>query len=117
MGRALRELDIQLLSHLPGNAQAKGKTERFFRFLQGRVLAHNRAESLEELQAWNLSSPLQDEWIEAYNARHLNRDTGCTPAERLEPSAVSAGSAGQSYGRSADVRHASVGGWAQLAAG
>ncbi len=51
------------------------------------MLAHNRAESLEELQAWNLSSPLLDEWIEAYNARHLNRDTGCTPAERLEPSA------------------------------
>jgi hypothetical protein len=32
VGRALRELDVQLLSHLPGNAQAKGKIERFFRF-------------------------------------------------------------------------------------
>ncbi len=31
---------------------------------------------------------LLDEWIEVYNARHLNRDTGCTPAERLEPSAA-----------------------------
>ncbi len=82
VGRALRELDVQLLSHLPGNAQAKGKIERFFRFLQGRVLTHNRAESLEELQA------LLDQWIEAYNTRHLNRDTGCTPAERLEPSAA-----------------------------
>ena len=38
VGRALRELDIQLHSHLPGNAQAKGKIERFFRFLQERVL-------------------------------------------------------------------------------
>jgi len=82
VGRALRELDVQLLSHLPGNAQAKGKIERFFRFLQGRVLNHNQAESIEELQA------LLDEWIEAYNARHLNRDTGCTPAERMEPSAA-----------------------------
>ena len=82
VGRALRELDVQLLSHLPGNAQAKGKIERFFRFLQGRVLTHNRARTLEELQA------LLDEWIEAYNARHLNRDTGCTPAERMEPSAA-----------------------------
>jgi transposase InsO family protein len=84
VGRALRELDVQLLSHLPGNAQAKGKIERFFRFLQGRVLTHNRAQSLEELQA------LVDEWVVAYNAhaRHENRDTGCTPAERMEPSAT-----------------------------
>jgi putative transposase len=80
VGRALRELDVQLLSHLPGNAQAKGKIERFFRFLQERVLDHNRAGSLEELQA------LVDRWVEEYNARHVNRDTGCTPAERLQPS-------------------------------
>ena len=80
VARALRELDVQLLSHLPGNAQAKGKIERFFRFLQGRVLTHNRARSLEELQA------LIDEWVAAYNARHVNRDTGATPAERLTPS-------------------------------
>jgi transposase len=82
VGRALRELDVQLLSHLPGNAQAKGKIERFFRFLQGRVLTHNRARTLEELQA------LLDEWVETYNARHINRDTGCTPAERRTPSAT-----------------------------
>ena len=80
VGRALRELGVQLLSHAPGNAQAKGKIERFFRFLQGRVLNHNRARSLEELQV------LIDEWVEAYNARHVNRDTGCTPTERLQPS-------------------------------
>ncbi len=79
VGRALRELDVQLLSHLPGNAQAKGKIERFFRFLQERVLTHNRARTLEELQA------LLDEWVASYNARHINRDTGCTPAERLSP--------------------------------
>jgi hypothetical protein len=80
VGRALRELDIQLLSHLPGNAQAKGKIERFFRFLQERVLDHNQASRLEELQA------LVDRWVEEYNTRHVNRDTGCTPAERLRPS-------------------------------
>lgn len=82
VARALRELDVQLLSHLPGNAQAKGKIERFFRFLQGRVLNHNQAQSLEELQA------LIDQWIQTYNARHVNRDTGCTPQERLQPSAT-----------------------------
>ena len=80
VGRALRELDVQLLSHLPGNAQAKGKIERFFRFLQGRVLTHNRARNLEELQA------LIDAWVTAYNARHVNRDTGGTPNDRLAPS-------------------------------
>jgi len=81
VARALRELDVQLLSHLPGNAQAKGKIERFFRFLQERVLTHNRAGSLGELQT------LIDRWVETYNARHVNRDTGCTPQERLSPSA------------------------------
>jgi hypothetical protein len=80
VGRALRELDVQLLSHLPGNARAKGKIERFFRFLQERVLDHNRAESLEELQT------LIDRWVEDYNAHHVNRDTDCTPVERLSPS-------------------------------
>ena len=82
VGRALRELDVQLLSHLPGNAQAKGKIERFFRFLQGRVLHHDRARTLEELQA------LLDGWVSTYNARHVNRDTGATPAERMKPSAA-----------------------------
>lgn len=78
IGRALRELDVQLLSHLPGNAQAKGKIERFFRFLQERVLAHNQAASLEELQS------LVDRWVAAYNSRHVHRGTGCTPAQRLQ---------------------------------
>jgi hypothetical protein len=80
VGRALRELDVQLLSHLPGNAQAKGKIERFFRFLQERLLDHNQAGSLQELQA------LVDRWVAAYNARHVHRTTGCTPAQRLQPS-------------------------------
>jgi transposase InsO family protein len=80
VARALRELDVQHLSHLPGNAQAKGKIERFFRFLQGRVLTHNRAQTLEELQT------LIDRWVETYNAGHRNRDTDCTPTERLQPS-------------------------------
>jgi len=82
VARALRELDVQHLSHLPGNAQAKGKIERFFRFLQGRVLTHNRARTLAELQT------LIDRWVETYNAGHRNRDTDCTPAERLTPSAA-----------------------------
>ena len=80
VGRALRELDVQLLSHLPGNAQAKGKIERFFRFLQERLLDHNQAGDLQELQA------LVDRWVAAYNAWHVHRATGCTPVQRLQPS-------------------------------
>jgi putative transposase len=79
VGRALRELDVQPLSHLPGNAQAKGKIERFFRFLQERLLDGNTARSLEELQEQ------VDRWVAAYNAWHLHRGTGCTPVQRLEP--------------------------------
>jgi hypothetical protein len=82
VSRALRELDVQLLSHLPGNAQAKGKIERFFRFLQERLLDHHRAGSIEALQE------LVNDWVDAYNARHIHRGTGCTPAERLQPSAT-----------------------------
>lgn len=82
VGRALRELDIQLLSHLPGNAQAKGKIERFFRFLQERVLDGNTAGTIEELQEQ------VDRWVAAYNTQHVHRGTGCTPAERLQPNAT-----------------------------
>ena len=80
VARALRELGVQLLSHLPGNAQAKGKIERFFRFLQERLLEHNTAGSIEELQEQ------ADRWVAAYNAWHFHRGTGCTPAQRLQPS-------------------------------
>ena len=80
VARALRELGVQLLSHLPGNAQAKGKIERFFRFLQERLLDHNTATSIEELQEQ------VDRWVAAYNGWHLHRGTGCTPVQRLEPS-------------------------------
>ena len=26
-----------------------------------------------------------DRWVEEYNTRHVNRDTACTPSERLQP--------------------------------
>lgn len=80
VARALRELGVQLLSHLPGNAQAKGKIERFFRFLQERLLDHNSASSIEELQEQ------VNRWVAAYNTSHLHRGIGCRPAERFKPS-------------------------------
>jgi hypothetical protein len=29
---------------------------------------------------------LVDRWVAAHNARHVHRTTGCTPAQRLQPS-------------------------------
>ena len=80
VARALREVGVQLLSHLPGNAQAKGKIERFFRFLQEGLLDHNTAGSIEELQEQ------VDRWVAAYNTSHLHRGIGSRPAERFQPS-------------------------------
>lgn len=41
--RALLELGIVLLPHEPGNARAKGKIERVFRFIQERFISEHTA--------------------------------------------------------------------------
>lgn len=79
--RALLELGCTLLTHEPGNAQAKGKIERLFRFIQERFISEHTAHTLEELNAQF------QRWITWYNSTHLNRDTGCTPLARITPSA------------------------------
>ena len=80
--RALLELGITLVTHLPGNAKAKGKIERLFRFIQERFIPEHTARNLDELnsQLW--------EWISWYNTRHINRDTECAPISRQTPSAL-----------------------------
>jgi len=80
--RALLELGVTLVTHLPGNAKAKGKVERLFRFIQERFISEHRAKTLLEL-----NSQLQ-EWITWYNNYHINRDTGCVPLSRQNPSAL-----------------------------
>jgi transposase InsO family protein len=65
--RALLELGCTLITHEPGNAQAKGKIERLFRFIQERFILEHTARTMEELNA-----QLQH-WITWYNTVHLNR--------------------------------------------
>lgn len=78
--RALLELGCALITHEPGNAQAKGKIERLFGFIQERFIREHTARTLEELDVQFQS------WISWYNHKHINRDTGCIPLARVTPS-------------------------------
>ncbi len=49
--RALIELGIVLIPHEPENAQAKGKIERVFRFIQERFIPEHTAISLKEVDS------------------------------------------------------------------
>jgi len=80
--RALLELGVTLITHVPGNARAKGKIERLFRFIQERFISEHTANNLDEL-----NSQLQ-KWISWYNNYHINRDSGCIPLSRCTPSAL-----------------------------
>jgi len=77
--RALLELGCTLITHEPGNAQAKGKIERLFRFIQERFVSEHTAHTIEELDAQFQG------WISWYNSSHLNRDTSCIPLARVSP--------------------------------
>ena len=78
--RALLELGIVLLPHEPGNARAKGKIERVFRFIQERFIPEHTAITLEE------TDTQFQRWINWYNTHHVNRDIGVVPRSRLQPS-------------------------------
>lgn len=79
--RALLELGVTLVTHLPGNARAKGKIERLFKFIQERFISEHTAKTLEEL-----NSQLE-RWVAWYNHHHINRDIKCAPKGRQMPSA------------------------------
>lgn len=79
--RALMELGCTLITHEPGNAQAKGKIERLFRFIQERFIAEHTAHTLPQLDAQF------QHWMAWYNSSHLNRDTNSVPLARTSPSA------------------------------
>lgn len=79
--RAMRELGVVAFSHKPYEPQSKGKVERFFRFVQERFVREHTATDLEEL---NLQFA---KWAKWYNAKHVNRTTGCKPKDRTTPSA------------------------------
>jgi hypothetical protein len=78
--RALIELGIVLTPHEPEGAQAKGKIERVFRFIQERFIPEHTAITLQELDR---QFHRRIEW---YNTCHINRDTGVVPCARLQPS-------------------------------
>jgi hypothetical protein len=71
-----------LLTHFPGNARAKGKIERLFKFIQERFISEHKAKDLNELN-FELRR-----WINWYNNHHINRDTGCVPSLRRIPSVI-----------------------------
>jgi transposase InsO family protein len=75
--RALGELGVVLLPHEPGNARAKGKLERWNRFMQERVLADG---PYPEIAA--LDTALQ-QWVGYYNERHHHRSIHTVPQARL----------------------------------
>jgi len=76
----LAQLGVTHLAHHPYNPRAKGKIERFFRFIQGRLLRHNTARNLIELN-FQLY-----QWIKWYNFEHVNWTTKQKPCERTSPS-------------------------------
>jgi transposase InsO family protein len=78
LARALAELGTVLLPHRPGNARAKGKLERWNRFMQERLLADGPYPSVAALDA-----ALQT-WLDYYNARHRHRTLGDVPLARLQ---------------------------------
>jgi transposase InsO family protein len=76
----LTELGITHLTHHPFNPRAKGKIERFFRFIQGRLFKDHTARNLAELN-FQLY-----QWLKWYNFEHVNRVTKQKPCDRTSPS-------------------------------
>jgi len=88
LARAVQELGAVPLTHELGNARAKGKLERWNRFMQERLLGAGLFPSIAALDA-----ALQD-WLTDYNERHQHRMLGGVPAARLvgyEPRALPTG--------------------------
>jgi transposase InsO family protein len=76
----LLQLGITHVAHHPFNPRARGKIERFFRFIQARLLRGNTARNLAELN-FQLY-----QWLKWYNFEHVNRVTKQKPCERTSPS-------------------------------
>lgn len=76
----LAQLGVTHVAHHPFNPRAKGKIERFFRFIQARLLRNNTARNLIELN-FQLH-----QWLKWYNFTHVNWTTKQKPCERTSPS-------------------------------
>ncbi len=80
--RACRTLGITHITHRPYQPQGKGKIERVFRFIQERLISQFGKLRIIDLETANLKLA---EWVDWYNAKHINRLTGCAPKKRFDP--------------------------------
>jgi len=77
--RAVRELGIECIHSTPYQPQGKGKVERLFRFMQGRLV--NELETHKITNIHEANKHLK-KWIEWYNHCHVHSTTKMIPNER-----------------------------------
>lgn len=82
--KSCRELGIVHITHKPYQPQGKGKIERLFRFIQGRLI-EDIADDPGHIPFYVLQKKL-DHFVNWYNEHHVNRTTHETPRERFDPS-------------------------------
>jgi len=80
ISRMMTDLGILMVTHRPYHAWAKGRLERFFRFVQERFIPEHTARNLEELNNQFAR------WIGWYNEHHVIRTIGSRPKDRFDPS-------------------------------
>lgn len=80
--RACRQLGITHICHKPYQPQGKGKIERLFRFIQGRLI-EEIMDDQSYLPLYVAEKKLQ-RWVTWYNNMHINRTTHKTPKERFD---------------------------------
>ena len=77
---ALLRLDSNLITHLPGNARATGKIEKWFQFFQSWFCQENH---LEDLSLRELDERLQ-EFLQFYNNDRFHEGISETPNQRFQ---------------------------------
>ena len=80
--RALLELGVTLVTHLPGNSRTKRKVKKLLRLVHERFISEHRTDNLNELNSqWQ-------RWIDWYNNHYFYRDVECVPLSRHTPGAL-----------------------------
>lgn len=77
--RALRELGINAIHATPYQPQGKGKIERIFRFMQGRLVNEMSTAGVTNIHQAN---KYLRKWVSWYNHHHLHSVTKMTPQKR-----------------------------------
>ncbi|MEW6686472.1 MAG: DDE-type integrase/transposase/recombinase [Candidatus Edwardsbacteria bacterium] len=86
--RALEEIGITLIRHKPFQPQAKGKLERFFRFLQDRFVNELKRYKLpkETHLAIKFANKVLFKYLHWWRNNHVHSITKCKPIDRHVPS-------------------------------